>query len=544
MKRRIFLKGVGGVALATPFLSSLAEQQAKAQAAAAPPKRLVIFYTHNGCLTNRWFPKVEDGALTADALAGTTLEGLTPFVSKLLVPRGFRSLNGYAVGQSIDPHDQAMGSKLTCATIDQAKSRYATAVSLDHVIAKQINPNKNDPLVLSVGAASTSIKEILSFSAPTTPFPANVNPLTVYTQLTGVFKAGGGATTPPTTPVGGDPGQPPAPTEADWRVARGQSVIDLVKADLGRYQKLNMSQVDKDRVQDWLDLLRTTEVGVVNNGGGMTVTPAACTSGTAEAAPFNVTEMLVQAASPTGKVTAGAFAGGASAEGDKNLATSFTLGGDMMLNLIALSLICDTNRMIMMLYPGYVVFNWDGINHTHDHHGISHRTGDFSVGGACKVAGVLDMILQIDKWYASKYVKLVSLLDSIGEGGGKLLDNTATMWLPELSDGAAHNLNNLPIVIAGSAGGYLKQGAVVNVDSKAPGFGNSEGSCKDGGNIGNTGSQGGNVPINKLYCTLMNAVGCTDESGNKVSKFGAFDGTGTSGGITNPGEVAKLTAAG
>src|SRR5688572_30191599 len=370
MKRRIFLKGVGGVALATPFLSSVAEQQAKAQAAAAPPKRLVIFYTHNGCLTNRWFPKVEDGALTAGALAGTTLEGLSPFVGKLLVPRGFRSLNGYAVGQSIDPHDQAMGSKLTCATIDQAKSRYATAESLDHVIARQINPNKNDPLVLSVGAASTSIKEVLSFSAPTTPFPANVNPLTVYTQLTGVFKSGGGTTTPPTTPVGGDPTQPPAPTEADWRVARGQSVIDLVKADLGRYQKLNMSTVDKARVQDWLDLLRTTEVGVVNNGGGMTVTSASCNSGTAEAAPFNVTEMLVQAASPTGKVTAGAFVGGGSAEGDKNLATSFTLGGDMMLNLIALSLICDTNRMIMMLYPGYVVFNWDGITYSHDHHGF------------------------------------------------------------------------------------------------------------------------------------------------------------------------------
>ena len=39
------------------------------------------------------------------------------------------------------------------------------------------------------------------------------------------------------------------------------------------------------------------------------------------------------------------------------------------------------------------------------------------------------------------------------------------MWLPELSDGAAHNLNNLPIVIAGSAGGYLKTGQVVNVET-------------------------------------------------------------------------------
>jgi len=34
------------------------------------------------------------------------------------VPRGFRSMNAYESGQVIDPHDQAYGSKLTCATIE------------------------------------------------------------------------------------------------------------------------------------------------------------------------------------------------------------------------------------------------------------------------------------------------------------------------------------------------------------------------------------------------------------------------------------------
>ena len=55
MKRRYFLKGVSGATLAAPFLNSL--QPAKAQDAS--PKRMVIFYTQNGCLTNRWFPSVE-----------------------------------------------------------------------------------------------------------------------------------------------------------------------------------------------------------------------------------------------------------------------------------------------------------------------------------------------------------------------------------------------------------------------------------------------------------------------------------------------------
>src|SRR5690606_12333862 len=64
MNRRIFLRGVGGATLAAPFLSSLEQRPLMAQDAPPDPKRLVIFYTNNGCLTNRWFPDIggSDGA--------------------------------------------------------------------------------------------------------------------------------------------------------------------------------------------------------------------------------------------------------------------------------------------------------------------------------------------------------------------------------------------------------------------------------------------------------------------------------------------------
>lgn len=506
MKRRVFLKGIGGAVLAAPFLSSVEEQVAKAQSApATTPKRLVIFYTHNGCLTNRWFPKVEDGPLTAEALAGTTLAGLAPFTGKLLFPRGLKMYNSYAEIQTIDPHDQAMGSKLTCATINDDKTRYATAESLDHTIAKQINPGGASPLVLSVGSASTNIKEVVSFSGPNTAFPAVANPKTVYTQLTGLFSNDStGAPTP----------------EGDYRVRRGQSAIDLVQADLKRYQALKMSKADQGRIKDWLDLLRTTEQGIV--------APAACNAEAAAAA--GVTQETVNGASGGGGFGAG-------------LTTAFTKGGDMMMNLIALSLMCDMNRVIILAYPGYVTFNWDGITHDADHHGLSHRNGSAAVGGTCK-SGVLDAIAQIDAWYASKYVKLVSLLDSVAEGDKKLLDNTATMWLPELADGNAHNTNNLPIVIAGSAGGYLKQGHAVNLEGKALGTGNSEADCTgEDTSVGfGTGSNAGTVPINKLYVTLMNALGCKSAEGGPVEKFGQFDSRSLDAGITKPGELTQLKA--
>lgn len=529
MKRRVFLRGVAGAALAAPFLSSLHEKKAKG-AASTTPVRNVFFYTHNGCLTDKWFPKTTSGALTATDLMAGTLAPLAPYVAKLTVPRGFRSMNQYGSGQTIDPHDQACGSKLTCAPIDSANKRYATAVSLDHTIAQAINPAGKDPLVLSVGAASTSIKEIISFSAPGTAFPATVNPTTVYNQLTGLF-----GTAPAT-------GGTSTVTPADYHVARGKSAIDLVSGDLNRFKALKMSGADQQRISDWLDLLRQTETGM--GGMGTMTTPSSCSSATAMGAPLNITQAAVTAGSPTGAIATGAFVGtNNTGTGATNLATSFTLGGDMMMNLIALSMICDTNRSIIMLYPGYVTFNWDGIMHTHDHHGLSHRTGDFSVGGSCGVANVLDMIQQIDSWYAGKFAKLVGLLDSIGEGDGTLLDHTATTWLPELSDGATHNTNNLPIMIAGSANGYLKTGQVINVDTGTPDPGKSTATCQDGssGSIGYTGSMGGNLPINKLYVTLMNAVGMRNTDGSKMTTFGVMDGMTATAGISNPGEVTALT---
>jgi hypothetical protein len=218
------------------------------------------------------------------------------------------------------------------------------------------------------------------------------------------------------------------------------------------------------------------------------------------------------------------------------------MGGDMMINLIALTMMCDANRVIILQWPGFVTFTWDGMSHTSDHHGLSHRNGSVAVGGTC-AANVLENIGQIDSWYAGRYTKLVNLVNGITEGDRTMLDNSAVMWLPELADGNAHNNNNLPIVIAGSAGGYFKQGVSVNLDTKTLGTGNSEASCANGATTVsfNTGSSTGNVPLNKLHVTLLNALGATN-NGAPFTEFGTMDTSDVTKGITNPGELAALKA--
>ncbi len=481
MKRRLFLKGVAGAAVAAPFLGSL-QRPAQAQAATAP-RRLVIFYTNNGCIVPKWGPSVTDGAIESAALMGTTLEPVASHAKKLLFPRGLAMFPRGQINGYFDPHDQGMGSKLTAAPIDPAGSHWATSRSLDHVAAELINPAKNGPLVLSVGSAFANVKGIVSYSAAQTPYTPETKPANVYNSLTGAF-------------VGGAP-----VTETDYRVKQGNSIIDLVKGDLDTLKRLNMSGADKKKLDDWLALLRQTEVQVVAS--------AACNAETAT--QLGITDSTVKAAAA------------------RDTATAFMQGGDMMIKLIALTMMCDTNRSIILQWPGFVTFNFDGIAHQYDHHGLSHRNGTNAVGGD-PLPGVEDMIWEIDRWYGKRYGKLVSLIDSISEGDGTMLDNSAVMWLPELCDGAQHNNDKLPIVIAGGAGGYLKQGVSVTLAAASSGGGASAGPFGSGG-----------VPLNKLHTTLLNAVGSNIAGWIPVTSFGTMDNNKAET-INDPGELTPLKA--
>ena len=77
--------------MAAPFLGSVTDRRVKAEAA-APPKRLVVMFTHAGCITTKFFPRSAHGRLAVADLEATTLRHLAPYVQKLLLPRGIRAM--------------------------------------------------------------------------------------------------------------------------------------------------------------------------------------------------------------------------------------------------------------------------------------------------------------------------------------------------------------------------------------------------------------------------------------------------------------------
>jgi len=250
------------------------------------------------------------------------------------------------------------------------------------------------------------------------------------------------------------------------------------------------------------------------------------------------------------------------------MVTSALDGADLYSVMAVLAAACNYNRVIFLKYPPNYVFSGLGINY--DSHNLSHRLDNAGMTGTC-IPNALNLIQTLDKYYASKFAKLVGMLDGIKNADGStLLDSSAAVWFNEMSDGTAQNLNNLPIIQAGGCGGYFKTGWTVNVDTSNTGSatltrGNSEAQCgpgSDGLVNGITKATGtdpavANAPINKYYYNLMNAMGVKADAngypakgGNaEVTRFGYSDrttdfagGLGAVAGATvhSPGEFTAL----
>jgi hypothetical protein len=504
MDRRLFLRGLGGAAIAAPFLSTLGVRSAIGQSAAAATGRVIIYFTHYGCITEKWFPTNAHGALTATDFEGTSIAALAPFAAKALIPRGLRGMNEWTFerefGQETDPHSQVMASYLTSAPVDRTSSGQTLGGginfdklgaipygrSLDHAIADQLNPAGVGPMVAHFDGVKTDSPSTLSYSAALEPYRGVGSPDQMFATLTNLGAAPSGELM----------------NEDTYRlVVRGENAPDLVRERLTWLTNQSMSQADKDKLNHWIEL---------TNQASVQVRSALCTEDAAAAA-------------------------GLSLEGGGGFPGSIPV----MMDLAVMNAMCNQNAIQLLMMPGNKSNYIDGVSG--ENHGLSHRIGNANMGGTC-VNGVLDMLETIDKWYAGHFAYLAERMDSIQETeGSTLLDNSATIWLMEQSDGQAHNLNNMPVLQLGGLGGYMKVGQAVNLEDGSPTMsnGNSLTQCGSGdGDIGFNEVQGtgtdnavANVPMLKYFYTLMNGLGVKANADgfpevggtNKVSKYGWTD---------------------
>jgi hypothetical protein len=417
LHRRAMLKGLG-VALALPWLETLAPRTARAQADAIT--RYVTLYFPNGT-AEFWLPSAP-GAGDAWTLSPILepLAAVKQYVSVL------SNVSNYApFGGHIEPsHSSCAASTWTCVK-PGGDGKTQSGISVDQVIANRIgsmNPLPSIQVGLSTLDSFTDglpaqHSRSMSWKSAAEPLYKTVNPQAVFDRL-----------------VAGAPtaaGSAPDPAAVKRRALK-RSVLDYVLESASGLQK-TLSVSDRARLDQFLTSARSLEKRVAEPTMQVATGGTACLPGTRPAASYAV-----------GNVPQG---------------YNRDAHASLMIDLVTMAIRCNITRVVsFMLDDARSDFVYDfltqrkftdagstpGTGKVAGYHGLQHA-GDRNDGFAT-----------IGWWNAQKAAELASKLLAIQEGEtGTALDNTVITFASGMH-GGNHDARNLPIALIGGGGGTLK----------------------------------------------------------------------------------------
>lgn len=124
---------------------------------------------------------------------------------------------------------------------------------------------------------------------------------------------------------------------------------------------------------------------------------------------------------------------------------------DALIDIMILGMWTDTTRVAtLMMGHGLSRKNFsflDGVNN--DHHVTSHHRNDPQLLREYQI---------ISRWHVQRLQRMMDKMAVIDEGGRSLLDNTLMLFGAGMSQGNTHSGVNIPILLAGKAGGGMKTG--------------------------------------------------------------------------------------
>lgn len=437
LTRRRLLQSLGLGALASPLLPLL-----NADAQTAPrPRRLLLLFTPDGspakdfspANTVDWRPTGTETAFTLQSMEAP----LEPFKPKLVVPGGLvmsaggageghafgmaglwsaTTLPGPSAGVSFDGGNGHLTGWGNAATIDQIVARaYGAGMVYAKAPADPTQETRYRSIALGVQCGGPNTLNRMTYTGPNAPISPEVSPKAAFDRyFMGV------------TPTGGA-GVPPVDPNAARLRAEQQAALTLLKGETGKLRTL-VGTADYQKIDAHLAGLMALERLNATPTGGPTAPPpsAACALPPASA----------DVASPSNNA---------------GYPTQVTQMMDIATGLLA----CDVTR-VLTLQLSYafsnVVHTWLG--HTKGHHTLCHD-------GLDERAPLAD----IDLWYSKQVAYLLGKLDAVNEGNGTLLDNTLVVWGHE-NGSTAHRQDNVPFLMAGSAGGALRTGRYLNLTGK------------------------------------------------------------------------------
>jgi hypothetical protein len=403
--RRHFLRGAG-VALALPWMESLPlfAQDAKAVASNKPPLRFACLYFSNGVDTKQWWAKGEGAAMEF----GAASQDLAPIREDIVFLKGLYNHQAYT---HPSPHMGRMANMLSGARVSSDPADIRVGTTMDQVLAKQIGGKTAVPSVaLGIEPNELRLEDGLSmiygsnvsWVTPTKPATKEIYPARTFDQLVGDGKG--------------------------RRTDR--SILDAVMADAQGLQP-KISTTDRKKLDEYLESVRDIEKRIDRAAkeerieGWRPTLEKPNMPRPKDEIPQNVPDHM-----------------------------------KLMLDLMVLAFQMDKTRIVTcMLNNDLSQMNFkflEGVS------GALHL--DLTHNG--KNPALQTMYLKTNQFHARQYAYFVQRLKAIDEGGQSLLDNSLLMLVTNLYDGDAHGADQMPMVLAGKAGGALKTGRSLDYATK------------------------------------------------------------------------------
>ncbi|HKU42988.1 MAG TPA: DUF1552 domain-containing protein [Polyangiales bacterium] len=395
-----------------------------ARAQAAPPTRFMVVHVPEGMWRSASRPSASGSTF------GPIFGPLDMYKSDLTFINNL-SMKSRDKGPGGDGHHRGVPHMLT--GIEMLDEGNAGGASIDQKIANAIGAGtKYKSLQLAVRIVYTDTNSRPLWSAPGRVVPALQNPWDAYTR---VF--GNGATAPATSNPSTSMPQPTTP-KVDIR----KSALDYALSEVMTLRgKLTAS--DRERLDSYQESLRDIERRLT-----------APMISVADCAP----PMLGS------KVDVAAEA-------------NYPAIGKLQMDVAVAAMQCGLTRVVSLQWGNsndQCRYPWLGVNALG--HDLAHNNGNVDGSGAKKTT--------VFNWYSQQFAYLLGKLKNIKEGNGTMLDNTVVLWVSEFGESNGHSPDNLLWVLMGNAGGYFKQGQVLDVRGRS---------------------------TNDLHATLQNAFGIPDK---------------------------------
>lgn len=391
------LRGAAGAALAIPTLDAMLNNHGTAFAnGAALPKRFVVWFFGNGVRPESWVPQVKGATWSLSS----ELSPLEDNVRNIHLKDYVSVVSGYNVKSGLYGHENGITGMLSGAPplVLSADTSKFSAPTFDQIVAKSIagtTPFPSIQLGVSRRITNGPSLKFLSHKGPDEPLTPWTEPVDVFNRLFGSTAAN------------------------DPKNVLRTNILDAVKGDLAKLSA-KVGSADKQRLD-----AHATAISEMRHRLVTTQTaPASC----------------VKPAAPTLKNV------------PVNGQEPYEAVNRVMSDLMAMALACDLTRVVSYQFtPAVGGHFFDALPvpfpfniSLYSEHEITHNG---NVQGRVHEAVLYTM---------RNLAYTLNKLKTTAEGAGNLLDASCVLATTEVSLGLDHSTNNMPILIAGKAGGALK----------------------------------------------------------------------------------------